>query len=139
MSSGTCRRHWKRLGVVYGYGSFRGSDGKSHVGIDRMSLIESYREAALTARASSAILEVAAVEGPVAANLSGCSSPSPQGVISVEDAIPVTGDVVVPVLAVDRLGTQAVSTVRVRYGAERGGFSLARPRPYNGPGGLFWG
>jgi len=28
---------------------------------------------------------------------------------------------------------------RVRYGAGRGGFSLARPRPYNGPGGLFWG
>jgi len=26
---------------------------------------------------------------------------------------------------------------RVRYGAGRGGFSLARPRPYNGPGGLF--
>jgi len=28
---------------------------------------------------------------------------------------------------------------RVRYGAGRGGFSLARPHPYNGPGGLFWG
>jgi len=26
-----------------------------------------------------------------------------------------------------------------RDGAGRGGFSLARPRPYNGPGGLFWG
>ena len=27
----------------------------------------------------------------------------------------------------------------VRYGAGRGGFSLARPRPYTGPGGYFWG
>jgi len=31
------------------------------------------------------------------------------------------------------------STTRVHYGAGRGGFSLARPRPYNGLGGLFWG
>jgi len=28
-------------------------------------------------------------------------------------------------------------TARVRYGAGRGGFSHARPHPYNGPGGLF--
>jgi len=27
----------------------------------------------------------------------------------------------------------------VRYGAGRGGFSLARPRPYTGPGGVFLG
>ena len=29
--------------------------------------------------------------------------------------------------------------IRVRYGAGRGGFSLARPRPYNGPGGVILG
>jgi len=28
---------------------------------------------------------------------------------------------------------------RVRYGAGRGGFSLARPQPYNVPGGYFGG
>ena len=27
----------------------------------------------------------------------------------------------------------------VRYGAGRGGFSLTRPRPYTGPGGVFFG
>jgi len=27
----------------------------------------------------------------------------------------------------------------VRYGAGRGGFSLARPHPYTGPGGVFFG
>jgi len=27
----------------------------------------------------------------------------------------------------------------VRYGAGRGGFSLARPRPYTGPGGVSFG
>ena len=27
----------------------------------------------------------------------------------------------------------------VRYGAGRGGFSLARPRPYTGPGGVCFG
>ena len=31
------------------------------------------------------------------------------------------------------------SVGRVRYGAGWGGFSLARPRPYNGPGGYFGG
>jgi len=36
-------------------------------------------------------------------------------------------------------GLYAPHMARVRYGAGRGGFSLARPRPYNGPGGLFWG
>jgi len=35
--------------------------------------------------------------------------------------------------------TDAVPTSSVRYGAGRGGFSLARPRPYTGPGGVFLG
>ena len=32
-----------------------------------------------------------------------------------------------------------IEFVTGRGGAGRGGFSLARPSPYNGPGGLFWG
>jgi len=33
----------------------------------------------------------------------------------------------------------AYSLTSVRYGAGRGGFSLARPRPYTQPGGVFLG
>jgi len=35
--------------------------------------------------------------------------------------------------------TMVLSRASVRYGAGRGGFSLARPRPYTGPGGVFLG
>jgi len=38
--------------------------------------------------------------------------------------------------------TQTIATLvghSVRYGAGRDGFSLARPRPYTGPGGVFLG
>ena len=45
MSSAMRSRHLKGLGWTYGYGKFRGSDGKSHVGIERMSLIKDYEKA----------------------------------------------------------------------------------------------
>ena len=45
MSSAMRGRHLKGLGWTYGYGRFRGSDGKNHVGIERMSLIRDYKEA----------------------------------------------------------------------------------------------
>ena len=45
MSSAMRSRHLRKLGGTYGYGRFRGSDGKSRVGIERMSLIRDYEEA----------------------------------------------------------------------------------------------
>ena len=45
MSSDMRSRHLKGLGWTYGYGRFRGSDGKEHVGVERMSLIKDYKEA----------------------------------------------------------------------------------------------
>ena len=45
MSSAMRRRHLRRLGGTYGYGRFRGSDGKNHIGIERMSLIRNFKEA----------------------------------------------------------------------------------------------
>ena len=45
MNSAMRSRHLRRLGGTYGYGRFRGSDGKSHVGIERMSLIRNFKEA----------------------------------------------------------------------------------------------
>jgi len=45
MSSAMRSRHLKGLGWTYGYGRFRGSDGKKRVGIERMSLIRDYKEA----------------------------------------------------------------------------------------------
>ena len=45
MSSAMRNRHFKGFGWTYGYGRFRGSDGKSHVGIERMNLIRDYKEA----------------------------------------------------------------------------------------------
>jgi len=45
MSSAMRSRHLKGLGWTYGYGKFMGSDGKSHVGIERMNLITDYKEA----------------------------------------------------------------------------------------------
>ena len=45
MSSAMRGRHLRGLGWTYGYGRFRGSDGKKHVGIERMSLIRDYKEA----------------------------------------------------------------------------------------------
>ena len=45
MSSDMRSRHLKGLGWTYGYGRFRGSDGKKNIGIERMSLIRDYKEA----------------------------------------------------------------------------------------------
>jgi len=45
MSSAMRARHLKGLWGTYGYGRFRGSDGKSCVGVERMSLIRDYKEA----------------------------------------------------------------------------------------------
>ena len=47
MNSAMRSRHLKRLGGTYGYGRFRGPDGKTHVGIERMSLIKDYKEEAV--------------------------------------------------------------------------------------------
>ena len=58
MSSAMRSRHLKRLGGAYGYGRFKGSDGEVHVGIERMSLIRSCREAVVTTRASPTIPEI---------------------------------------------------------------------------------
>ena len=43
MSSAMRSRHLKGLGWTYGYGRYRGSDGKKHVGIERMRLIRDYK------------------------------------------------------------------------------------------------
>ena len=45
MSSAMRSRHLRGLGWTYGYRRFRGSDGKKHVGIERMSVIRDYKEA----------------------------------------------------------------------------------------------
>ena len=45
MNSAMRSRHLRGLGWTYGYGRFRGSDGKKHVGIEKMSLIRDYKEA----------------------------------------------------------------------------------------------
>jgi len=45
MNSAMHRQHLSRLGWTYGYGRFRGSDGKSRVGIESMSLIRDYKAA----------------------------------------------------------------------------------------------
>jgi len=45
----------------------------------------------------------------------------------------------IPVSDCDDIREHVDSAGRVRYGAGWGRFSLSRPRPYNGPGGLFWG
>ncbi|PUU73919.1 hypothetical protein B9Z19DRAFT_1196591 [Tuber borchii] len=55
MSSAMRSRHLKRLGGTYGYGRFKGSDGESHVGIERMSLIRGYKEAVVTTSANPTI------------------------------------------------------------------------------------
>jgi hypothetical protein len=45
MSSAMRERHLARLGWSYGYGRFKGKDGKVHLGIERMGPIEDYRDA----------------------------------------------------------------------------------------------
>ncbi|PUU81906.1 hypothetical protein B9Z19DRAFT_1190850 [Tuber borchii] len=50
MSSAMRSRHLKGLGGTYGYGRFGGSDGERHVGIERMRMIRSYKEAVVTTR-----------------------------------------------------------------------------------------
>ena len=67
MSSAMRSRHLKRLGGTYGYGRFKGSDGERHVGIERMSLIRSYKEGAVTTRASPTIPETMTMVRKVAA------------------------------------------------------------------------
>ena len=44
MSSAMRSRHLRGLGWTYGYGRFRGPDGKKRVGIEKMSLIRDYKE-----------------------------------------------------------------------------------------------
>ena len=111
MSSDMRSRHLKRLGGTYGYGRFKGSDKERHVGIERMSLISGYKEAVVATRASSTIPETTAIAGTVAAATSGSLSLPAEGVVSVERAVSAAGDMVVPVLTVDQIGTQAVSAV----------------------------
>ena len=111
MSSAMRNRHLKRLGGTYGYGSFRGSDGESHVGIERMSMISGYKEAVVTTSTSSTIPKMTPMVRTAATVTSASSSLPVEGEVSVEVGASATGDVVVPVLAVDQIGTQAVSTV----------------------------
>jgi len=117
MSSAMRSRHLKRLGWTYGYGSFRGSDGEMHVGIERMSLIKGYKEAVVATSASSTIPETTTMVRTVAAVTSRSPSPPAEGVVSVEGAVSAAGNVVVPVLAVEQIGTQAVSAVTVAAAA----------------------
>ncbi|KAG0127965.1 hypothetical protein HOY82DRAFT_624030 [Tuber indicum] len=50
MSSAMRSKHLAGLGWTYSFGKFRGSDGKEHVGIERMSLIKDYEEEEATRR-----------------------------------------------------------------------------------------
>ena len=111
MSSAMRSRHLKRLGGTYGYGRFKGSDGESHVGIERMSMIRAYMEAVGTARTSSTIPETTTIVRRAAAVASPSSSPPVEGDDSMDRAASAARDAVVPVLAVDHIGTQAVSAV----------------------------
>jgi len=88
-------------------------DDEKHVGIERMSLIEAYREAAVTATASSTIPEMTTIVRTVTAVSRANSSPYPEGVTSVEGAISIVGDVVAPALPLDQMETQAVSVFEV--------------------------
>ena len=67
MSSAMHSRHLKRLGGTYGYGSFYGLGWKKPVSIERMSLIEAYKEAAVTMTTSSTIPKTGAMVKTVAA------------------------------------------------------------------------
>jgi len=111
MSSAMRSRHLKRLGGTYGYGRFNGSDGERHVGIERMSLIRGYKEAVVTTRASPTIPETTTMVKTAAAVTSASPSPRAEGVVSVEGTVSVARDVVMPVLEVDQIGTQAVCAV----------------------------
>ncbi|PUU76808.1 hypothetical protein B9Z19DRAFT_1129182 [Tuber borchii] len=111
MTSAMRRRHLKRLGGTYGYGKFRGSDGENHVGIERMSMIRGYKEAVVTTSASSTILEETAMVRTAAVVTSASSSPPGAGEVSVEGAVSAAGNVGGPALAVDWVGTRAVSPV----------------------------
>ena len=104
MSSAMRSRHLKRLGGTYGYGKFKGSDGESHIGIERMSMIRGYKEAVVTTSVSSAIPETTPVVRTVAAVTNASSSPPAEGEDSMDAAASAAGDVVVPVLAVDQIG-----------------------------------
>ena len=111
MSSAMRSRHLKRLGGTYGYGKFKGSDGESHVGIERMSMISGYKEAVVTTSASFTIPETTTMVRTAAAVTSVSSSPLMEGEVSVEGAASAARDVTVPVLGVDHIGAQAVSAV----------------------------
>ena len=123
MSSAMRSRHLKRLGGTYGYGRFKGSDSKTHIGIERMSLISSYEEAVVTTRVSPTVPETTTMARTVAVVTSASPSPPAEGVVPLERAVSAAGDVVVPVLAVDQIGAQAV-------GAVEGGTSM---RAVTGP------
>ena len=99
MNSALRSRHLKRLGGTYGYGKFKGLDRERHVGIERMSLIRSYKEAVVTTRASPTIPETTTMARTVAAVMSASPPPSAEGVVSV------AGDADVPVLALGQIGT----------------------------------
>jgi len=83
MTSTMRSRHLKRLGAMYGYGKFKGSDGERHVDIGQMSLIRGYKEAVVTTSASSTIPEVTTMVRTVAAITSASSSPRAEGLVSV--------------------------------------------------------
>ena len=45
MSSEMRERHLAKLGLEYGYGRFKGNDGKLHLGVERMESIDGFKEA----------------------------------------------------------------------------------------------
>ena len=95
MSSAMRRRHLKRLGGTYGYGRFKGSDGETHVGIERMSLISGYKEPAVATSASSTIPETTTMMRRAAAVTSASSSPPAEGE-DLDGVASAAGDAVVP-------------------------------------------
>ena len=110
MSSARHSRHLKRLGGTYGYGKFWGSDGEKHVGIERMSLIKGYKEVVVATSPSSPIPERTTMMRTAAVVTSASSSPPAGRAASTEGAVPAARDMVVPVLAVDHIGTRAIGT-----------------------------
>jgi len=95
------------------YGRLKGSDRESHVRIERMSLIRVYKEAVVTTCASSTIPETTMMARTEVAVTSASSSAPAEGVVSVEGAVSAAGEAALPVLVVDQIGTQEVSTVEV--------------------------
>ena len=76
-------------------------------------MIRGYKEAVAATSASSTVPDMTTMVRTVAVVTSASSSPRAEGEVSIEGAVSAAGDVVASVLAVDQVGTQAVSAVEV--------------------------